>query len=111
MGELVLDDVCTSREQPALDGVHILLVDDDEYIRTALGDGLEFLGAQVTLAASAAEARRALATRRPDLILSDLSMPVEDGFTFMQRMRADGTAIPAAALTANASLGVRERAL
>jgi CheY-like chemotaxis protein len=111
MGEPALNEVCASREQPALDGLHILLIDDDEYIRTALGDGLEFLGAQVTLAASAAEARKALALRAPDLILSDLSMPHEDGFTFMSRMRADGSAIPAAALTANASVGVRERAL
>jgi CheY-like chemotaxis protein len=111
MGDVALDQVCTPWESDALSGVHILLVDDDENIRTALGDALEFLGAQVTLAGSAAEARQALTGCRPALILSDLSMPHEDGFTFMSRLRETDAAIPTAALTANVSRAVSERAL
>jgi CheY-like chemotaxis protein len=72
---------------------------------------LEHCGASVTSAASGAEARDSLARRTCDILLVDIAMPGEDGYTFIRKMRADGLRQPAAALTAQAHETDRVRAL
>jgi CheY-like chemotaxis protein len=72
---------------------------------------LEHCGAVVTAAASAAETRSALARSGCDVLLVDVAMPGEDGYTFIRQMRADGLRHPVAALTAQAYETERVRAL
>jgi len=86
-----------------LDGVRVLIVDDEPDARRLLTRVLEDAGAHVTAAASAAEALDALAKSRPDILVSDLGMPDEDGFDLIRRVRARGYSVkdlPAVALTA-----------
>jgi CheY-like chemotaxis protein len=76
---------------------------------------LEECQVEVTTVASAAEAYETLEWLRPDVIISDIGMPFEDGYTFMRKVRAKeaGTQgrIPAIALTAHARVEERLRAL
>ncbi|HEY9697616.1 MAG TPA: PAS domain S-box protein [Trichocoleus sp.] len=89
-----------------LQGIHVLVVDDDTDSR----DFIEFLlrqsGAMVMTAASAEEALTALMQFQPDVLLSDIGMPEMDGYMLMQRVRVllpeQGGQIPAIALTAYA---------
>ena len=67
----------------------ILLVDDDEGFLLAAGRLLEAAGYEVTPAQSAAEARSRLESELPDLILLDVLMPGEDGFTFADTLSND----------------------
>jgi signal transduction histidine kinase/ActR/RegA family two-component response regulator len=87
--------------------VHVLVVDDEEDARLLLETALRQYGAQVTTASSAAAASAAIEQHPPDVILSDIGMPHEDGLSFLRRLRArpetDGDAIPAIAVTAYAS--------
>jgi CheY-like chemotaxis protein len=90
-----------------------LVVDDEADGREAIIAVLQRSGAQVAAAGSAAEGLSALETFRPDVVLSDIQMPGEDGVTFVRRLRAlppeRGGLTPAAALTAHA--GPQERAM
>ena len=119
----------------ALRGIHVLLVEDDAITRHALHRLLESAGAVVTSVDSAPAALRALDLARPDVLLSDLSMPGEDGYSLIRKVRArerqpaqsdNGDAIPqsqappptpaithlpAAALTAHAMERDRKAAL
>jgi two-component system, chemotaxis family, CheB/CheR fusion protein len=99
----------------SINGIHVLLVEDDDDTREAYVAMLTELGADVKAVSSAAEAMTALAASRPQVILSDVAMPGEDGFCFIERVRrlqADaGGHVPAAALTALASDADRQRAL
>jgi signal transduction histidine kinase len=98
-----------------LAGLRIVVADDQEDSR----DLIEFLltqqGAVVTGAASAAEAFAAVKGHPPDVLLSDIEMPDENGYAFIGRVRAlareDGGAVPAAAMTAHGSREDRDRAL
>jgi CheY-like chemotaxis protein len=98
-----------------LHDVRLLVVDDDPHTREILSVTLEAYGAQVSTAASSAEALRALQTGSPHLLLSDISMPGEDGYGLMRRVRslprAQGGSIPAIAITALAAAEDREAAL
>lgn len=100
---------------PRLDGVHVLVVDDHADTRALLARVLEGCGARVSLAASAAEALGKLQLLRPDVLLSDVGMPGEDGYTLIKRVRAlpqeRGGATPAAALTAFARVSDRVKVL
>jgi CheY-like chemotaxis protein len=93
----------------------VLVVDDEEDSRLLVSTALKAQGAQVTLASSAAEALERLRQTRPDLILSDIGMPGEDGYELMRKVRAlpeaEGGRTPAAALTAYARPEDREQAL
>ena len=77
--------------------------------------GLGIWGARVTTAASAAEAMLALQGDPPDVLLSDIGMPGEDGYSLIRRVRqrseADGGKVLAVALTAFARSDDRARAL
>jgi len=86
-----------------LDGVHVLVVDDEVDARRVLAMVLERLGAVVTTADSARAAIEALPKARPDVLVSDLGMPDEDGFDLIRQLRDDGhdaRDLPAVALTA-----------
>ncbi|HEY9614141.1 PAS domain S-box protein [Allocoleopsis sp.] len=99
----------------ALSNINVLVVDDEEDTREFLQVALEQYGAKVITAASAAEAWQLLQTHNPDVLLSDVGMPEEDGFMLIRRIRAlpphQGGQIPAAALTAYAREGDRLQAL
>jgi CheY-like chemotaxis protein len=91
------------------------LVEDDEDTREACAAMLAELGAEVRAAPSAAMGLAALDEYRPHVILSDVAMPGEDGFSFIRKVRLrdprDGGRVPAAALTALASDEDRQRAM
>ena len=96
----------------ALDGCSILVVDDDESTREVVTAALEGARAQVHVAASAAEARALLARVTPTLIIADLGMPAEDGFSFIRGVRESAAhGVPAIALSAYADEATRARAL
>jgi two-component system, chemotaxis family, CheB/CheR fusion protein len=98
-----------------LDELRVLVVDDDPGTREAVSEMLEGTGAQVRVAASAAAGLTAVEDFRPGVVLCDIAMPGEDGYSFIGRMRAlgldRGGAVPALALTALASEEDRRRAL
>ncbi|MBI2207418.1 MAG: response regulator [Candidatus Rokubacteria bacterium] len=98
---------------PALNGVHVLFVDDDVSGREALAAGLRRYGAVVTGAGSVAEALEASARDRPDVLVSDIRMPGESGYDLILRVRAGerGGRTPAVALTAYPRVEDRARAL
>ena len=88
----------------SLDGVKILLVEDDEDIRELLRMTLEARGAVLTAVESSSAAVAAIGTSPPDIVISDISMPGEDGHTLLRKVRSlplsRGGKIPAIALTA-----------
>ncbi|HEY0469689.1 MAG TPA: ATP-binding protein [Polyangiaceae bacterium] len=88
-------------------GAYILVVDDDPDARELLGLLLEREGAEVALADSAKTARDLIRARQPDVIVCDVGMPEQDGYSFMRHLRASGERagafIPAIALTGHAS--------
>jgi signal transduction histidine kinase len=90
----------------ALDGVTVLLVDDDADGREVTAVLLRQQGARVETAASAGEALAALDRRVPDILLSDIGMPHEDGISLLGKVRsrpnASGGTIPAIAISAYA---------
>jgi PAS domain S-box-containing protein len=98
-----------------LDGTHVIVVDDDGDAQQMLRDMLEAVGAQVTSAASAAEALRALAATEAHVLIVDLGMPNDEAYDLLRRLREHGEArirqMPAAALTAFARSEDRTRAL
>ncbi len=67
----------------------ILVVDDDENIRTTLAQNLRTHGFDVVAAADGAEAADRFTSIRPDLVLTDLAMPRADGFELIQRIRSN----------------------
>jgi two-component system KDP operon response regulator KdpE len=73
------------------DGPHVLLVEDDEPTRSAVGGNLRGHGYRVAEAGSVAEALRAWDADRPDIILLDLGLPDGDGSTLIRRVRRDTT--------------------
>lgn len=93
----------------------VLVVDDDEESRLVLVEHLESQGAQVFTAASANEAYGLLRRERVDVLLADIAMPEEDGYTLIRRIRAgavpSAASVPAAALTAFAREEDRQLAL
>jgi signal transduction histidine kinase/CheY-like chemotaxis protein len=100
---------------PSLAGVHVLVVDDEPDARGLIAHVLRQCGAEVSLASAAEEAIAALQERRPDVLLSDIGMPGEDGYSLIRRVRSLPDAqlahTPAIALTAFARVEDRARAL
>jgi signal transduction histidine kinase len=91
----------------SLEGVSVLIVDDEEDARDVLTMMLEDRGAEVRAAASAAAALECIDERVPDVLVSDIGMPGEDGHTFLRKLRSRGSEhggdVPAVALTAYAT--------
>lgn len=79
---------------------HILLVDDEPGIRTAVSAYLEDSGYSVTVTASAAQALTAFAANKPDLVISDVMMPQMDGYQLLQALRDRDRTVPIIFLTA-----------
>jgi len=98
-----------------LHGLRILVVDDDEDARDLLETILIEAGGQVVTAASTAEAFDALPVFQPDVVISDIGMPEEDGYSFIRNLRqvdpVDGGAIPAVALTSYTRAEDRKKAM
>jgi len=96
-----------------LDGLRILVVDDEADARELFGSILQSAGAQVSSAQSAADALRILAEEPIDVLVSDIEMPGEDGYTLLEQAvtARDGAPLPAIALTAYARAADRRRAL
>jgi PAS domain S-box-containing protein len=96
-------------------GLRILVVDDEPDARVLMKRLLEQCGATVLLAGSGSEATEILRNERPDVLVSDIGMPEEDGYTLMRRVRAlaseHGGATPAVALTAYARAEDRMKAV
>jgi signal transduction histidine kinase/ActR/RegA family two-component response regulator len=94
-------------DRALLRGLHVLVVDDDEDARALLETALTRFGARVDVASGVAEAWTALERRRPDVLLSDIGMPTEDGYALIRQLRTRppsvGGDIPAVAVTAYAS--------
>jgi signal transduction histidine kinase len=90
---------------PRLSGVRVVVVDDEPDTAELIGEMLRAEGATVVLATSSQQALGILAGAPFDVLLSDISMPHEDGYTLLRKARAllatTGRAIPAAALTAH----------
>ena len=93
-----------------LSGVRVLVVDDESDARDLVAAVLTRAGADVETAESSAEGMAKLETFDPTMIISDIGMPVEDGYAFMRRVRAKSSA-PSMALTAFASDADRARAM
>ncbi|PYQ06640.1 MAG: hypothetical protein DMF83_11880 [Acidobacteria bacterium] len=99
----------------SLRGVNVLLVDDEADARDLFKAVLEGSGARVTAVGSGAEAYSSFTTSPPDVVVSDIEMPEENGYDLIRRLRGlpeeRGGRIPAAALTAYARAEDRIRAL
>jgi PAS domain S-box-containing protein len=99
---------------PRLDGLRLLIVDDEPESNDAVQTLLVSCGAAVRVAGSAQQARDILGVWTPDVLVSDVGMPREDGYALIASLRSrDGeiTQIPAVALTAYASLEDKLRLL
>jgi PAS domain S-box-containing protein len=98
-----------------IEGVRVLVVDDEPDARTLVRRLLEDCKAVVRTAASAEEAMGLLAAEPPDVLISDVGMPGEDGYALMKRVRALGAGrggdVPAIALTAYARAEDRMKAM
>ena len=107
----------TSRPSPTTPGAELknviaLVVDDDSETRTLFAEILAGKGAQVVCAASAAEAFAIVQRQLTDVIVMDIGMPTENGFSLLQRIRAHertngASPTPAIAVTAYAGAAAR----
>ena len=98
-----------------LESVNVLFVDDDAETREVMKMALAVEGAQVTTVPSVADALAAIERRWPDVLVSDIGMPGEDGYDLIRKVRgleaARGRHLPAIALTAYAAADDRRRTL
>lgn len=97
-----------------LNGLRVLVVDDEADARRLVVKFLSEAGATAMAAATAAEALRTLESLHPNVLVSDLAMPNEDGFDLVRKVRSAGYSVqelPAVALSAYASKGFARRAL
>jgi CheY-like chemotaxis protein len=108
-------EATTSGVRGVLQGLRIVIVDDDADARDLLATLLKQRNAEVFAGQSAAEAFDLLQRERPDVLISDIAMPEEDGYMLIRRVRVlgadEGGRTPALAVTAYASRADRTRAL
>lgn len=109
------DESASFEGLPSLQGLKVLVVDDEPDTRELIREVLKECGSEVITSQSAAEALVALEEHKPDILISDLGMPDEDGYSLISKIRAlpedRGGQIPAAALTAYARAEDRMRVL
>jgi signal transduction histidine kinase/CheY-like chemotaxis protein len=100
---------------PRLEGVHVLIVDDEPDTREIMAHELKNCGAVVSQAASASDALEILEGEEVDILLADIAMPNEDGYSLIKKVRSSTAprvaSIPAAAVTAHARDDERQQAL
>jgi CheY-like chemotaxis protein len=105
----------TAEPEPALNGVRILAVDDNQDTRQFLALALERFGASVATADSARQAMEVLESFRPQVLISDLAMPQEDGYALIRRVReherGNQSRVPAIALSAYSRIEDQRTAL
>jgi CheY-like chemotaxis protein len=98
-----------------LAGIHVLVVDDEEDARDLVAELLLRCKVRVSMAASVQEALRIVEADRPNVIVSDIGMPEEDGYALIRKLRAlppgRGGHTPAVALTAYARTEERTKSL
>jgi len=108
-------DAKLARSPQLLSGLNVLLVDDDSDTLKLMATALTKRQANVTAVSSAGEAIRAITRKRPDVLVSDIAMPDEDGYGLIEKVRllenGESENIPAVAITAYAKEEDRERAL
>ena len=109
------DHLKMARAPQLLSGLNVLIVDDDSDTLTLMATALKRRHANVTAVSSAGEAIQAITHKRPDVLVSDIAMPDEDGYGLIKKIRSleNGVSenIPAVAITAYAKDEDRERAL
>ena len=109
------DQFKMAKSPQLLSGLNVLLVDDDSDTLTLMAAALSRRQANVTAVSSALEAIQAISRKRPDVLVSDIAMPDEDGYGLIEKVRLleNGQAqnIPAVAITAYAKEEDRDRAL
>ena len=105
----------SATDNHSLDGLRVLLVDDEPEARQIISTVITRTGAEVKACQSAFEALAKLSEWKPDVILSDIAMPEQDGYSFIRQVRSlprdKGGETPAAALTAYARDVDRTQAL
>ena len=89
---------------------HVLVVDDDDVIRDTIADALEFEGYVVRRARNGQEALGQVQAGPPRVIVLDLMMPVMDGWTFVERCRADSLCADVPIVVVSASHNLRSAA-
>ena len=97
-----------------LDGVRVLVVDDEKDTRDMIGRALADRGARISVAGNSQDAIEILERNEIDVLLADIAMPDEDGYSLIRRIRSGASplaSIPAAAVTAHAKDDERTRAL
>jgi two-component system OmpR family response regulator len=98
-----------------LDGLRVLVVENEPSAREAFMEMIQSFGAEVKTAASAKEALEVFQDYGPDVLVSDIAMPDEDGYNLIRKIRAlkatRGGDVPAVAVTAHAGKEDIERAL
>ncbi|HEY3100303.1 MAG TPA: ATP-binding protein [Methylomirabilota bacterium] len=108
-------EIAPTPRGPRLDGLRILVVEDDADARLLLKDSLEDLGAVVRIATSVQEAVETFEREPPHVLVCDIRLPDDDGYTLLARVRAaeaaSGRRTPAIALTAYPRVEDRARAL
>ena len=92
-----------------LRSLRVLLVEDDEATRTLLATVLGSFGANVTAASSATDAEAALSIFEPQILITDIEMPGNDGIALLQHLRAINRALPAIAVSGYADDASRDR--
>lgn len=113
--QLLASGGLSEQNEPQLAGIHVLVVDDESDSREILKIMIEQYGAEVKTCASSVEAFESLKHLKPDVLISDIEMPGEDGYRLLERVRSlgpdHGGHVPAIALTAYARAEDRKRAL
>jgi len=104
-------DVPASVSTAALRDVRVLIVDDEADTRDVLAEALKGHGANILTAESAGDALARIDDFSPQVLLTDIRMPVEDGYSMLRKIRSRGNALPAIAFTAYSEPEDRMRAM
>jgi len=97
---------------PSLDGLRVMIVEDETSTREMLREALQSYGASVTVAESAGQALKEIVVEKPDLLLSDIGLPNIDGYELLSKIRSEIPElrnIPAVALSAFAGSEHKEK--
>lgn len=112
---VLVNEMSVARAPQLLSGLNVLLVDDDSDTLKLMATALARRQANVTAVSSAVEAIQAIREKRPDVLVSDIAMPDEDGYGLIEKVRSlengETQSIPAVAITAYAKEEDRDRAL